>query len=1138
MIFTVILVALYSAAGIFLVPYLIRSTLPEYLAEKLQVIVTISEARFNPFTFKLSVTGLIAETNEPGEPPAQLLSTGNINIDFDLLSLLRGDLVCSNMDIDRFNIKLTRHTDKRYNISYLLQGKGVRNHSEIMDFAELPFLFSLNNIKVTNSQIIFDDKSTGKIHHIENMEIALPAISNFQYQTDNYIHPQFSAVINGSPIKLSGEATIGSSTDDGRQTLLSCDLDDIDIPLYFDYLPVALPVDVIKGKANGTLQISFSPEQKIGSKLKIKFNVSTTDLGIESRNSKLSISVPNAKLEGSLEPFNQTLTIQNILLREPTLTSEGVITRETLANLAPLTKRPDKDDPLYQVIPSISIKLLIADGGSVIIRKPKQKKPLRIWHSIQLSIKNFSNITKTEQQDDSTFRLNGEHLASSAFFTWQGQFNKDNRPSGSLQLSNMPASIVAPFLAKKAKDIKGTADLTGLLSITLSEIIDKPFDYSLKSTKLTIKDLHLSSDGVEWINVPNFRCEPVSIIKNVTDLGNVYMQNSFVTIYKDKLPYLLKSLTTRPSQHIIHGIDFSGTIQIKEKKTKNPLVKLRSVVLQANRLEQKKVSEENFVFSASLTGGGDIKTKGILHTSPLQISSQLSFSKLSPRQVFLWFTDSVTLKDSQAILSAKGTYRYPQKEFNGFLEADELIIGHVKNPVFRSSKVRFDNFFWSHNEQKLSIKYLLVDQPEFSWNRTKDATNLIAPVSVFLRHIFLPEPDNSSSDPDKSLARFTFNIDQIDLSDGAISYQDLRTSPPLALGLTGINGRFAKLQYPIAKTKTDFELTGNVEGYAFSLEGDGMLMQYPPSARVAFTSQQIPMSIFSKQLENQAKDFDLSKSRVNINSSFNIEDRLCKQDTTLTFNNITPVKQETPASTALALMTDTSGNLIIQLPSKTNECTKPVITDALSNINRSTIKASINPMLIAGDAFSDLVTQQFISFRPGTAEITGEGIERLNRFGEFLAHYPLTKLTIKGYADTSIDTPALYEKLSGMEQERIDQENNKRRAEWQKLKDAEDELSRGKPAPASTQIQETDLPITQIEPFVPLAPKTIKVTNSKLNDLAAKREQIVLNFFTDQLSLKENRIEKSHSKRNVIQKDGNHARVLIQVSDLYKNDSN
>ncbi len=155
-------IGLYAAAGFILVPHLATTSLPKYLGEKLHVTISISDARFNPFNFQLNLNGLSVETNEDGEPQSRFLLIAEATIDLDVLSLLRGDLVCSTMDVNQLQAQITRDKNKRYNISYLLGNKSRRNTSGIIDFAELPFLFSLNNIKVSDSQIIFDDKSSEK----------------------------------------------------------------------------------------------------------------------------------------------------------------------------------------------------------------------------------------------------------------------------------------------------------------------------------------------------------------------------------------------------------------------------------------------------------------------------------------------------------------------------------------------------------------------------------------------------------------------------------------------------------------------------------------------------------------------------------------------------------------------------------------------------------------------------------------------------------------------------------------------------------------------------------------------------------------------------------------------------------------
>jgi len=742
------------------------------------------------------------------------------------------------------------------------------------------------------------------------------SISNFPYQTDTYIHPRFSAIINGSPVKLTGEATLGGASQDGRQTLLSCDLNDIDIPLYYEYLPVSLPIDVNQGRANGKLQISFSPEEEKGSKLKIQFSLSTTGLALESRNSKLSLKVPTAKLDGTLEPFSHSLTIQSILLREPTLSSDGVITRETLANLIPLTMRPGPDDPLHQVIPAISVKLLIADGGSVIIKKSGEKKPVRIWHSLQLSIKNFSNSRPAPTDDENSFRLSGEHLSSSAFFTWQGQFDKKNRPGGNLQLNNIDAATIAPFLGRESKDVQGTADVSGLLSIALQGKGEKPLNYTLKSTRVTVKNLTLKDNGVEWLSVPELRCEPVSRINNVTDLGNIFLKNSRVTLESESLPHLFKRFSERPTQHVIHGIDFSGTIRISNKKRKISTLEFTDTLLQANRLEQQQINEENFVFSATVNKTGTLKTKGSLHIAPLQISSEIAFSKLKPIEVFSWFSDKPLLRSSQAVLSGQGIFKYPQKEYSGSITADNIIVGDRKKPRFKATKTRLNEFFWSGTGQQLSVKYILVEQPEFSWLRTDEEQNPIIPLSQFLRLIFFPKSISQGSDSKKSDTKFSLEISQLDVNNGIVSYHDNRILPPLALDISSISGNLNNIRYPANKNDSSFELTGNLAGQPFNIEGTGQFFQGSPDVEATFTAQSLPVKIFSDQIAGKLRDIDPAGGIISVQSITEFGKEATRQSSEIEISGLKPKTSGTPTALALSMLTSPEGIISIEFDAK------------------------------------------------------------------------------------------------------------------------------------------------------------------------------------------------------------------------------
>ncbi|MBT8362321.1 MAG: hypothetical protein KJO32_15335, partial [Deltaproteobacteria bacterium] len=142
----ILLVSAYSAAGFLLVPYLVKNVLPDYVESRLQVGFSVDKAIFNPFNFDLELHNLELETITADKPSTQFLTAQMLEVDFDLLSLLRGDLVCSSMSVDGLKMMLSREQNKQYNISYLFKGKSPKNQTGIIDFAELPFLFSLNNI--------------------------------------------------------------------------------------------------------------------------------------------------------------------------------------------------------------------------------------------------------------------------------------------------------------------------------------------------------------------------------------------------------------------------------------------------------------------------------------------------------------------------------------------------------------------------------------------------------------------------------------------------------------------------------------------------------------------------------------------------------------------------------------------------------------------------------------------------------------------------------------------------------------------------------------------------------------------------------------------------------------------------------
>ncbi|MGA7277400.1 MAG: DUF748 domain-containing protein, partial [Desulfocapsaceae bacterium] len=823
---------------------------------------------------------------------------------------------------------------------------------------------------------------------------------------------------------------------------------------------------------------------------------------------------------------------------EPAIVSDSIEDTSlaaTLASLAPMALRPPPEDKLHTVIPPISIKLMIADGGTFSVIDKQKNKTLQRWEAIQLSIKDFTNDRLFPTEVESSFRLNGEHGANAAFFTWQGIFDKQNHPGGNLQLSNVPASLIAPFLGREAKDISGTADLKGLLSIeAFSSDTDQGrlFDYSLKSSKLSIKDVVLKDQGVEWLRTPDLRCDPVSRIRGITDFGNVYLQNSTVALARDRLPYLFVNFSTRPTQQILHGIDFSGRITIKDApsaKAPEALV-LRDVVFQANQLEKQQTQKDNFVFSASLNAESEITARGSLHIAPLQINTEVAASNLTPIQLFSWFSKSKTMLENQASLSIKGSFLYPQQVFSGDLAAENVVIGSSKDPSLTASSIRLNQFNWSKTRQSLSIKQLLVDQPEFTWRRTNDAASPLVLASDFLRQTLLPEAVSDGADPDLALAKSTLAIDRLGISNAQINYIDERVRPPLKLELNGISGDLQSLQYPVANKAGEISLNGSIEGIPFKLEGSGKLLQSPPAATTSFSASSLPLSLFGDQIKGRIKGVDTTKTTLNVNQSITWDMQAPASATTLSLSDLVPEQPGTELAVALALL---SGKDTVTMSFSSNQqYLRPVLNEALDYFSRIMVKASINPLLLADPEFVDLAEKNFVTFLPGTDQFTGESFERLNRYAELLSAYPLIDLQITGLADPESDVAELQQELEKAERIRVEVENQKRELEWQKKQEMELMKLKIWQESGQGEIDETDIEVTD-DKFIPATPRPVQVSNDVLTDLGLRREQAVIDHLIEQLSVAPERLRQAEAGNNNIIRGGASPRAVISLKDGY-----
>ncbi|MFC1513273.1 DUF748 domain-containing protein [Thermodesulfobacteriota bacterium] len=305
----------YLLGGFVLLPYLARTALPDQIAKRINRPVTIGGADFNPFTLTLTLhNGIVGpDLAVPEDPVDPLLSFGLLRIRFAGSSLFKQGIFSRQTEIDRFFVHLVRRKDNSYNLATLLPSFTA----PAAESQTIPFSF--NNITVTDSRLVFDDRPAGKSHTVEKITLKLPALANISHRISQYIRPQFSAVINGSPLQLTGETEV---TAEGLTASLNLQLQKFDLAKNFAYLPPILNCKAVKGEADLDLNLLFATNNSGDTNLHLEGTGTGHDIWLQDKDGRELAQLPQLSFTGSIAPLTGTFHLTELQLEAPSFLIE------------------------------------------------------------------------------------------------------------------------------------------------------------------------------------------------------------------------------------------------------------------------------------------------------------------------------------------------------------------------------------------------------------------------------------------------------------------------------------------------------------------------------------------------------------------------------------------------------------------------------------------------------------------------------------------------------------------------------------------------------------------------------------------------------------------------------------------------
>lgn len=259
----VIAFVVVGVLGFLVLPPVLKHVLLRQMSEALHRPVAIKSISINPYALSATLEGFEIKEREGEE---MFVGFDSLYVNLQSSSLFRWGPVVNEIRLVNPKFHVVRVAENRFNFSDLIDELTAKPSEP----GPTP-RFSLNNIQISGGVVEFDDRLVDEKHLIGDIALTLPFISSMAYATETFVEPHFSATINGAPLDVKGKSKPFAESMESEFVLA---LDNVQLPKYFDYSPVKLPVKMESGAVDTDLILVFRQEQ--GKKPKLLLSGTTT----------------------------------------------------------------------------------------------------------------------------------------------------------------------------------------------------------------------------------------------------------------------------------------------------------------------------------------------------------------------------------------------------------------------------------------------------------------------------------------------------------------------------------------------------------------------------------------------------------------------------------------------------------------------------------------------------------------------------------------------------------------------------------------------------------------------------------------------------------------------------------------------
>jgi uncharacterized protein involved in outer membrane biogenesis len=374
----------FSIFGFLLLPHIVRWALVAQISKNLNRKVVIGAVEVNPYTLKLSLSGLAIRDKNAEDP---FISLDRLYLDLDAGSIYKRSLIIRDIQIDKPVVSIIRNNDFKYNFDDILTNRAAAqdNSGASAEPKSSGFRFSFSHIELNNGEIGFNDIPMNEKHTVKDITASIPHISNMEPSAEDAIEPFLSAMVNGAYVELHGTAR---PFPESMKTELVFNIRDVQLRHYLAYIPDAPDIDILSGNLDADICISLSNNASKEKSLFVEGGISLENLDLADRRESRLLKI--AQLDAPdvrYDVFGGRLSLGEISCKGPEVNIVRGQTGE-INLLAPFPANSKEEDGKTETI--VTIDELTVAGGKVSFEDHSMTEPFKtVVEPVDISLQHF-----------------------------------------------------------------------------------------------------------------------------------------------------------------------------------------------------------------------------------------------------------------------------------------------------------------------------------------------------------------------------------------------------------------------------------------------------------------------------------------------------------------------------------------------------------------------------------------------------------------------------------------------------------------------------------------------------------------------------------------------------------------------------